>query len=287
MKAVWKGYLKFSLVAIPIKMYHAVAKKGIQFHLLHGECGHRIRQDKVCPLCHKSLGEEEIIRGYQYGKDLFVPVTDADLKSAEKEASPVIKIAKFVEESRISPIYFMDAHYLLPEGPVGAEGFAVLHRALGETGKAALAKVVWRNKEVLLAIRPYEGALVAYTLHYPEEIQGLQEIKDAEGVEQVPVDLQSLALAKTLIANLSGDFIPEEYYDEYTGTLLKFIQAKAEGKELRVEPRVEMAKVVSLMDALQRSVAETKKTPGLPKKAMAAAGAGTVKAPGRKKKAHA
>jgi len=272
MKAIWKGYLKCSLVTIPIKMYNVIGKRSIQFNLLHKDCGSRVKQERICPRCNKTLSAEEIVRGYQYGKDMFVVISDEDLKRAQKEPTDTIEIVKFIDDHQIHPIYYSDSHYLVPDGRAAVEAFALFHKAMTQTKKAALAKVVMRNREHLLSIRPYNGTMIAFTLHYSEEIQRLADIEGVEEIQAVQLDGETLAMAKTIIENLSGDFDPEQYEDEYTHTLLEIIKAKAEGEEIKVEPKAEREKVVSLMDALKMSVMETEKRPEVPKKAMATAG---------------
>lgn len=285
MKAVWKGYLKCSLVTIPVKIYNAVASKPIRFHLLHRECGSKIKQELVCPVHHRPLANEEVIRGYQYGKDLHVILTDEDLQKALKVSTDTIEIMKFVDAEQIHPIFYSDSHYLVPDGRAGAEAFALFQRVMADTNKAAISKVIWRNREHLLSIRPYNGAMIAFTLHFPDEIQSLQQVEEAQEVRQIQVDPENLGLAKTIVQHLSGEFVPEDYVDEYSQTLLAIIKAKAEGEEFKVEPRVEREKVVSLMDALRKSVQETEKGVEVPKKAMATAGPKARAAPKRRKTA--
>jgi DNA end-binding protein Ku len=271
MRAIWKGYLKCSLVTIPVKMYHAISRTIPQFHFYHEACGSRIRQENVCPVCHRALEDEEIVRGYQYGKDLHVVITDQDLQQAQKESTDTIEVLKFVDDRQIHPIYYTDAHYLAPDGQAGAEAFAVFHQAMAATHKSAVARVVMRHREYLYNIRPYNGAFVAFTLHYPEEIRSVKEVEDSGDFKGIQLREDNLEMAKTIIQHLSGDFVPAEYQDEYTRTLLEIIRAKAEGKELKVEPRVEREKVINLMEALKRSVEVTESGPGL-KKEMARAG---------------
>jgi DNA end-binding protein Ku len=258
MKAIWKGYLKCSLVTIPVKMFNAVSRRAIQFNLLHKECGSRIKQEMVCPVHHKPLSPDEVVRGYQYGKDLHVIITDEDLQRAQRESTDSLEIVKFVEEEQIHPVYYAESHYLAPDGQAGLEAFALFHRGMLETKKTALAKMVLRNREHLLNLRPYGGALIAFTLHYPEEILQVGQVEGVGEVEKLPVNQDHLELAKSIIAHLSGDFVPGQYRDEYTQTLLEIIKAKAEGKEFQVAPRVEREKVVSLMEALKKSLEEVK-----------------------------
>jgi DNA end-binding protein Ku len=272
MKAIWKGYLKCSLVTIPIKMYNAVRHRAIQFHLLHKDCGAKIKQEMVCPRHHRTLAPEEVVKGYQYGKDLHVIITEAELSQAQKESTDTIEILKFVPEDEIHPIYYADAHYLVPDGAAGVEAFALFHKAMGETGQTALAKVILRNREYLLNIRPFKGGFIAFTLHFPEEIQDLNQIEESQELGKVALQPESLEMARTIVAHLSGDFVPEQYMDEYTRTLLSIIRAKAEGQEFKVEPRAEKEKVVSLMEALKRSVEQVEAGAKVARKPMARAG---------------
>jgi DNA end-binding protein Ku len=269
MRAIWKGYLKCSLVTIPIKMFTAVTKRPLQFHLYHKTCGSRIRQQNLCPVCGRTLGPEDIVKGYQYGKDLHVVLTDEDFAKAQKESTDTISILKFVDAGQISPIYYNDAYYLAPDGTAGAEAFAVFHRAMTETGKTAVARAVMRNREYLYNLRPYHSAMVAYAMRYPQEIRDVTEIEAASEITQIAISDDNLEMAKTIIGHLSGDFVPADYRDEYTETLEALIRAKAEGQEVTPEPKLEREKVVNLMEALKKSVTATAPAP---KKEMARAG---------------
>jgi DNA end-binding protein Ku len=271
MRAIWKGYLKCSLVTIPIKMFSATTKRPLQFHLYHKACGSRIQQETVCPVCGKTLSPEEIVKGYQYGKDLHVVLTEEDFQKAQKESTETIDILKFVEADQINPIYYTEAYYLAPDGAAGAEAFAIFQRAMAETGKTAVARAVMRNREYLYNLRPDNGAFIAFTMHYPQEIRPLAEIEATEEIKKIKVSGDNLEMAKTIIGHLSGDFVPEDYRDEYRETLLAIIRAKAEGKEVTAEPKVEREKVISLMEALKKSVTATAGG-GAPKKKMARAG---------------
>jgi DNA end-binding protein Ku len=280
MRPIWKGYLKCSLVTIPVKLFTAVTKRPLQFHLYHKACGSRIQQENICPVCGQTLSQDEIVKGYQYGKDLHVVLTDDDFAKVQKESTDTINILKFVDAGQINPIYYTDAYYLAPDGAAGAEAFAIFHRAMAATGKTAVARAVMRHREFLYNLRPHDGALIAFTLHYPEEIRAVTEIEAIREVRQVPVDDDNLEMAKTIIAHLSGDFVPADYRDEYTETLLAIIRAKAEGQEVSVEPRQDREKVINLMEALQKSVTATEPGAAL-KKEMARAG---ERPPGKPKK---
>jgi DNA end-binding protein Ku len=271
MRAIWRGYLKCSLVTIPIKMFTATTKRSLQFHLYHKTCGSRIQQENLCPVCGQTLGPEDIVKGYQYGKDLHVVLTDDDFAKAQKASLDTITILKFVDADQVNPIYYTDAYYLAPDGAAGAEAFAIFHQAMAATGKTAMARAVMRHREYLYNLRPYNGAFVAFTMHYPEDIRDVAEIEAAAEINGVTISDDNLEMAKTIIGHLSGDFVPIDYRDEYAETLLKIIRAKAEGQEVTAEPKMEREKVINLMEALKKSVMATE--PGTaPKKEMARAG---------------
>lgn len=282
MKTIWKGHLKISLVSIPIKMYNATTRgTSIRFHMLHEECNSRIKQQKYCPHCDRVVDNDEIVKGYPYGKDRYVVVPDEEIEKAQKETSDYIEVMKFVDKGEVPAIYFFDSHYLVPDGKVGAESFAVFHKAMTDMGKSAVAKVVLRNKEHLLSVTPDNNLFMAYTLHYPGEIQNAESLEELKEVEKVEVEQDNLEMAETLIQNLTGEFTPDEYKDEYAETLKEIVRAKAEGEEVQVAPEVEKGKVVNLMDALEKSVQETGKQP---KKQMAKAGTKREKKQKKRKK---
>jgi DNA end-binding protein Ku len=271
MKAIWKGYLKCSLVTIPIKMFTATTRRTPQFHLYHEACGSRISQQNFCPVCGRPLRPEEIVKGYEYGKDRHVVLTEADFQQTREESTDTITILKFVDGGQIPPIYYSEAHYLGPDGGAGAEALAVFRQAMAETGKTAMARGVRLNREYLYNLRPDNGVLVAYTMHYPQEIRPVADLAEAETASAVVISPDNLEMAKTIIGHLSGEFKPEEYRDEYTETLLDIIRAKAAGREVTVEPKATTEKVINLMEALKKSVAATG-SGAAPRKKMARAG---------------
>jgi DNA end-binding protein Ku len=268
MKAIWKGYLKCSLVTIPVKLYHAVTHTTPRFELLHRECGTRIKQERVCPKCQRPLSQEDLVRGYRYGKDLYVEVTEDDLRQAERDASDLLEIVRFVDQAQIHPIFYADSHYLAPDGPAGVEALALFQAAMAETETTALARLILRNREHLLALRPYHGTLLAFTLRYAAEIVPVDNLTELADLRKVTANPDGLGMAKTMIQYLKGDFNPQDYHDDYTETLLDLIKAKAAGEEFRVEPKKEAEKVVSLMEALQKSVAAAAAQGAPPKKGM-------------------
>jgi DNA end-binding protein Ku len=254
MNPIWKGYLKINLVMIPVKMYNATKSVSFQFHLLHKDCGTRIKEEITCPKHEKRLSRDEVVRGYQYGKDEYVLISPEDLEKARKENENTMEIVAFVDDREVDPIYYSDSHYFVPDGKPAEEAFVVFLKAMAEEKKTALARAVLRNREHLFSIHPHEGSMLAFTLHYAEEIQDIKSIGEIQKLAKQQVDQKALTMAKTLIQTVGGEFSPEDFVDEYTQTLTKIIKAKIEGKEIQIAPRVEKAKVINLMEALEKSV---------------------------------
>lgn len=269
MKAAWKGYLKISLVTIPVKSYNAIKKKDISFNLIHKTCGSRIKQKLFCPVCNREVSAEELVKGYQYGKDMYVIITDEELSKIKKESTDVIEVLKFVNSDEIHPKFFSDSYYLVPDGKIALEAFSLFHQAMMEINKTAIGKAVIRNKEHLFAICPHNGGFIAYNLHYADEVQSQEELEELKELKGIKIEKDALEMAKKIIENLSGKFVPEEYKNEYREELMELIKAKAEGKEFKLEVKEEKAKVISLMEALKQSLMETSE---IPKKAPAVAG---------------
>jgi len=288
MRTEWKGYLKFRLVAIPIKMYGAItAKRTVPFHLLHKACKSRIRHQNFCPTEGRVVSDEEIVRGYEYGKDMYVIVTDEELAKAKMESTEVIEVLKLVKDDQIGPIYYSGSHYLAPDGSVAAEAFVLFLKAMEDEGRTALARVVLRNREHLFAIKPHHQVMIAYSLHYPEQIIGTDGIEGLKELEKVKVDSENMKMARDLIKTMSGEFIPDEFADQYNRTLMEIIRTKAEGGEIKAAPRLEGAKVINLMEALKKSMQEAGPGPEKARKGMATAGLKRPPGPKRKKEAHA
>lgn len=259
MRAVWKGFLQLSLVTVPVKLFAATQEHRVQFHQLHKEDRGRISYRKVCTGCEKTVGKEDIVRGFEVGKDAYVTVTDAEVEAARKATTPAIEVFRFVEEGQINPIYYSDADYLAPDGEVAKQAFFLIHQAMRETGKVALARAVLRQREEFMVIKPHGAALVAYTLRYPDEIRDVAELEPAQPPQ---LDEAGLKLAETLISTMTGSFDPAELRDEYTEKLRALIEAKAKGERIELAARPAAAKVVSLMDALRQSVEAAQKEKG-------------------------
>jgi DNA end-binding protein Ku len=253
-RPIWSGTISFGLVSVPVKMYSATESKELRFHFLHRDDLSPIGYDKVRKDTGKHVDADEIVRGFEIEKGTYVPLEDEDLDRLDIELTHSIDICDFVDLDEIDPIYFRKAYYLAPQ--VGAEKpYRLLVKALEETGKVGVAKVVIRNKQHLAALRPYEGMLLLETMYYPDEIRQPERVDGSKG--RLPQ--AEVAMAKSLVENLSETFKPEKYDDRYRKELLALIRKKAKGKELPEPDVAEEAEVVDLMEALRESVAQTRR----------------------------
>lgn len=256
MRPIWSGTISFGLVSVPVRMFPATESKELRFHFLHKKDLTPIAYEKVRRDDREPVDPDEIVRGFEIEKGRYVPLEEDDLDRLDVELTHSIDILDFVSLDEIDPVYFRKAYYLLPAE--GAEKpYSLLVRALDETGRVAIAKVVIRNKQHLAAVRPYEGVLLLETMYYSDEVRKPEALDGDLGkprLQKAEVDM-----AKSLVENLSDTFKPEKYDDEYRKELLDLIKAKAEGQPLPEPAEEEEGEVVDLMAALRESVERTKK----------------------------
>ena len=254
-RAMWKGAISFGLVTIPVAVYPVTEEKGLKFNQLHDEDGGRIRYKRVCEKDGEEVTFEHIVKGYEVEKDRYVVLTDEDLNAVPVESSRAIDIHRFVDLDDIDPVMFKKSYYLVPE-ETGAKAYALLREAMADDGRVGIAKVSFRDKEHLAALRFKDEAFVLETMYWPDEIREA----DFGGVDvSAKIRGQELEMAKQLIESLSGEWNPEEYSDEYREALLQIVEAKLNGQEIEVVAPEPTAKVVDLMEALKASVAAAKK----------------------------
>src|SRR5918999_2651222 len=260
MKALWKGAITFGLISIPVRLHSAVQEKSLKFHLLHDEDHGRIKYQRVCSKCGKEVTWDDLVRGYEVSKDTYVTFTDEELQSVDVESIRAIDVVSFVPLESIDPIYFNKTYYVAPE-PSGLKAYRLLAGALEAEQQVGIAKVALRDKEHLATIRLKEDVFVLKTMHWPDEIR---EPAFEELDKKVDVRDPEIKMARQLIQQLSGDFHPEEFKDEYRERLEATAERKIEGQEVAVaaEPSGEPAPVVDLMEALKASVADAKKKKG-------------------------
>ena len=253
MRPIWSGTISFGLVSVPVRMYSATESKELRFHFLHKDDLQPIGYDKVRKDTGKHVDPGDVVRGFEIDKGRYVPIEDEDLDRLDIELTHSIDICDFVDLEEIDPIYFRKAYYLNPQD--GAEKpYRLLVKALDETGKVGIAKVVIRNKQHLAALRAHEGVLVLETMYYADEVRKPEKVNGSARVQKAEVDM-----AKSLVENLSSDFKPEKYDDTYRKELMDLIRAKAKGAKLPEPQKEEEGEVVDLMEALRASVKETQK----------------------------
>jgi DNA end-binding protein Ku len=251
-RPTWKGYLKISLVTIPIKVFPATdAGATLSFNQLHAECQTRIQQKRWCPQCEREVPNTDIVKGYEFEKGRYVVMDEEDVEKVRVDSTRVINLEKFTNDSAIDPIYFERPYYLAPDGPVASEAFAVVRE--GMEGMAGIGKVALYGREYLVKVQPRERGLIMYTLRHAEEIRAMDGI-DELGHMPAKVKAEEVKLARQVMSTFEGELDFKAYRDEYQDGLRQIIAAKVEGREI-VAPEVEAPpKVVNLMDALRRSL---------------------------------
>ena len=255
-RAIWKGSISFGMVAIPIRLYPATQAKDISFVTLHSACHSRIRHRRYCPHHEEFVEPDEIVKGYEYAKDQYVIMEAADFEELPVPSARTIEIVRFIQLSDIDPMYFERGYVLEPEA-VGQKPFYLLKHALERTDRVAVAKVSLRQKEHLCCLRPYDRGIAMATMFYPDEIRSTAELDLPE--EEAAVSDQELAMAVTLIDQLTGPFEPEQFSDEYRSILERVIEAKLGTAEpVAAASAPDRGKVVDLMEALKASIQAAK-----------------------------
>jgi len=261
-RAMWKGAISFGLVTIPVAVYPATEEKSLKFNQLHDADMGRIRYKRVCAVDGEEVEFEHIVKGYEVEKDRYVMITEDDLDAVPVESSRAIDIQQFVELEEIDPILFKKSYYLIPD-ETGAKAYALLRRALSEQGKVGIAKVSFRDKEHLAALRFKDDVFVLETMYWPDEVRAAEfdTLGSDEKVRDNEVDM-----ARSLIDSLSEPWNPEAYTDAYREALLEIVEKKLAGVPIEAPTEEAPARVVDLMEALKASVAAAKaKTPSASK----------------------
>lgn len=252
MRSMWKGAISFGLVYVPVKLYAATEQKDIRFNYLHKKCKNPVQYRKYCPYCQTEVAMEDIVRGYEYEKGKYVILEDEDFAhGAANGPGKNIEILDFVDLSEIDPVYYEKSYYLAP-GDGGAKVYELLKRAMDETGKVAIARVMIRSRESLAAIRVSGGIIMMSAMHYPDEIRHPGALTELG--YQVSLHDNEVKMAVNLINSLSAKFQPEKYTDTYRQSLMEKIQAKIAGEVIATPARPESGKVVDLMEALKASI---------------------------------
>ncbi|HEU5452125.1 MAG TPA: Ku protein [Terriglobales bacterium] len=255
--SVWSGYLTFGLISLPVRLFSGARGSRISFHMLHRDDHVRVKQQLVCPAEDKVLGRDEIVKGYEYRKGEYVIIEPEEIKKIEPKTAKAMEILEFVKEKDVDPIYFESSYYLAPE-EAGRKPYALLARAMQETGYLAVAKLTMHNREYTVLLRPYQKGLMLHTMYYSEEVREMPEI----GADHAQLHEGELKIAHQLIEALAGEWKPEKYHDTFEDNVKKLIKAHLEGKEVAAVPKPgKPAKVVDLMSALKQSLAQMEKKP--------------------------
>jgi DNA end-binding protein Ku len=251
-RSIWTGAISFGLVNVPVKLYSAVSKKTVRFHQLHEKDGVRIQQKRVCPVDGEEVPYDEIVKGYEITPDQYVIVEPGELEAIEPRKTKTIDIEDFVDLEEIDPIYYDHPYYLMP-GTGAAKPYKLLVDAMEDAQKVGIARVVIRQKEQLVALRPTDGVLAMSTMNFADEVVDTDHFDDKPG-DDVDTSKRELDMAKQLIESLSSEWEPGKYHDTYRERVLELIEQKAEGKEIAIQPVEEPQPVPDLMAALEASV---------------------------------
>jgi DNA end-binding protein Ku len=252
-RATWKGFLKVSLVNIPVRVFPATeSAASLSFNQLHGECQTRIQQKRWCPKCDREVSLSEVVKGYEFAKGRYVVMQEEDFAKVSTPSTRVINLEQFTEESAVDPMYVDRAYYLAPDGQVAADAYAVMRE--GMKGKVGIGKVALYGREYLVAIKVQQHGLVMYTLHHAAEIRSIDQIEELETVPRT-VKAQEVKLAKQVVEMFDGELNLANYKDEYKEELRKIIDARVAGEEyVAAEAEEAPTNVVDLMAALRRSL---------------------------------
>jgi DNA end-binding protein Ku len=258
-RAIWSGSISFGLVNVPVKVVTATRSKDVKFNMLHAKDGGRIQQKRVCAVDNEEVPWEEIAKGYPLNGDEYVMITDEEMKALAPEKSDTIDIVDFVDLHEIDPILYEKTYYLVPQKGA-AKAYRLLVEAMTRTSRVAVARVVMREKEHLVTLRPIGDALAMETMLYHDEVVPIAEIEEIP--RDVKVGEKELAMAEQLVGALAGAFHPDKYRDEHRERVLKLIEAKAEGKTISAPPRKAEKAPADLVEALKASLAAAKQKAG-------------------------
>jgi DNA end-binding protein Ku len=252
-RAYWKGYLKLSLVSCPVALFPASSEREkIRFHQINKATGNRIKYRKVDAETEEDVDTSDIIKGYEVGKGEYIELEPEELEAVAIESTRTIEIDEFVPKKEIDEIYLNNPYYIVPDGEVGQQAFAVIREAIRKEGMVALGRVVFTSREHVIALEPRGKGLLGITLRYPYEIRKEEQYFDDIENEKIPKDM--LELASHIVETKSGHFNPKKFEDHYEEALKELLKKKQAGEKIEAPKEREPAKVINLMDALRRSV---------------------------------
>ncbi|TCP59280.1 DNA end-binding protein Ku [Tumebacillus sp. BK434] len=255
MHTMWKGSISFGLVNVPVKMFAATEDKDVKFRYLHSECNTPVKNIRTCPTCDREIEWGEVVKGYEYQSGQFIVFSDEEFEKIAPQNTKTIDIQSFVDLQDIDPIYFNKSYYLAPQD-TGNKAYALLRRAIAETGKIAIAKMIIRSSQQLAVLRTFGDVIVMETIFYPEEVRAASQIPSVP--TDVELDEREVNMAKQLIGSLVTEFVPEQYTNEYRAAILDVIQKKVEGEEITLAAEPKRDEIHDLMKALQASLNVTR-----------------------------
>ena len=247
---IWKGYITFGLISIPVRLFAAARSDRISFHQIHEPCHSRIKQQIWCPTCERVVERSELVKGYEAEKENYIIVEDEEIKKIAPESQETMEIIEFVKLDEVDPLYFDASYYLTPEDP-GRRAYHLLLETMQGTGYAAMAKLAMHQREYTVIIRPREEGLTLHTIFYANEVRAIPEYGQTKGMEIKP---QEIRLAEQLVQSLAASFDPERFEDTYQKRLTELLEAKREGKTIHQTTTRKLAPVIDLMAALQKSL---------------------------------
>jgi DNA end-binding protein Ku len=252
-RAYWKGYLKLSLVSCPVALFPASSEREkIRFHQINKKTGNRIKYRKVDAETEDDVDASDIVKGYEVGKGEYIELEPEELEAVAIESTRTIEIDEFVPRKEIDELYLNNPYYVVPDGEVGQQAFAVIREAIRKEGMVALGRVVFTSREHVIALEPRGKGLLGVTLRYPYEIRKEDQYFDEIEDEKIPKDM--LELASHIVETKSGHFNPDKFEDHYEEALKDLLKKKRAGEKIEAPKEREPAKVINLMDALRRSV---------------------------------
>lgn len=263
--SVWKGYISFGLVSVPVRLFAAAREEHVAFHQIHKTCGSRVRQQLYCPVDERVVERSELAKGYPVEKDRFVLVTAEELRALEAESSETMAIVEFVKLDEVDPLYYETSYYSVPEEP-GKRAYALFMKAMNKLGVVAVAKITLHQREQVVIMRPYAQGIVLHTLYYPSEVRQVAEYGKNSDVDVKPAEME---LAEQFIERLMGKWNPSGFKDEYQERVLRLIESRQAGGtgEGLEQPKRRLAPVIDLMSALKKSIEERGDTGPLEKRA--------------------
>ena len=252
-RAYWKGYLKLSLVSCPIALFPATSEREkISFHQVNKETGHRIRYKKIDAETGDEVDNADIVKGYEIAKGEYIELEPDELEAVAIESKHVIDIDEFVPRNEIDELYLRDPYYIIPDGEVGQQAFAVIRDAIHKEGMVALGKVVFTSREHIIALEARGKGMLGVTLRYPYEVRDEKEYFDTIEDEKIPKDMIDLAVH--IVETKTGHFKPQQFKDEYEDALKDLLRRKQKGEKIERPKERAPSNVINLMDALRQSL---------------------------------